>query len=133
MFVNRVWQNLMGQGLVRTAGDFGLAGLPPDDPELLDWLASEFVENKWSVKQLVRKIVLSASYQQAAPLISVPEGLAYAVRQPRRLRRASSFVTRCYASAWHSDRQVGWSGNLAGYIRREVLEANLGTYWMTTN
>ncbi len=66
VLVNRVWQQLMGQGIVRTPGDFGLAGIPPQDDALLDWLATRFIEDGWSVKRLVRTIMQSATYQQAA-------------------------------------------------------------------
>jgi hypothetical protein len=71
----------MGRPLVATPNDFGLAGSPPDDAALLDWLASEFVANGWSVKKLVRTIVTSATYQQA----SSPATEHFAFRKPRRL------------------------------------------------
>jgi hypothetical protein len=64
VFVNRVWQALFGRGIVTTPGDFGLRGEPPTHPELLDLLASTFMADGWSVKRLVRRIVLSASYRQ---------------------------------------------------------------------
>jgi hypothetical protein len=66
VLVNRLWQHHFGQGLVRTPGDFGLRGSPPSHPELLDWLAWEFVRSGWSVKQLHRLILLSAAYRQAS-------------------------------------------------------------------
>jgi len=62
--VNRIWLLLFGQGLVRTPRDFGTRGEWPTHPDLLDWLAVEFVESGWDLKQLVRQIVLSATYQQ---------------------------------------------------------------------
>jgi hypothetical protein len=64
VFVNRVWQQHFGHGLVGTPNDFGLAGARPTHPELLDWLADEFVRGGWSVKRLHRLIVMSASYRQ---------------------------------------------------------------------
>lgn len=64
--VNRIWQELFGQGLVKTAEDFGVMGARPSHPELLDWLAATFVENGWSRKKLIRTIVLSETYQQAS-------------------------------------------------------------------
>jgi hypothetical protein len=66
VLVNRVWQNHFGQGVVATANDFGLAGAKPTHPELLDWLASEFMREGWSLKQLQRLIVTSATYCQAS-------------------------------------------------------------------
>lgn len=62
VMVNRVWQHLFGEGLVRTADNFGATGELPTHPELLDDLAARFVESGWSVKKLVREIVLSRSY-----------------------------------------------------------------------
>jgi hypothetical protein len=61
--VNRVWQHLLGRGLVRTVNDFGVNGARPSHPELLDHLAGRFVSRGWSVKQLVREIVLSRTYR----------------------------------------------------------------------
>jgi hypothetical protein len=64
VFVNRVWGALMGRFLVDTPSDFGLQGVPPTHPELLDWLAWDFIDNGWSVKHLVRRILTSQTYQQ---------------------------------------------------------------------
>lgn len=66
VMVNRVWQHLFGNGLVATPSDFGRNGAPATHPELLDWLATEFVRQKWSVKSLIRVIVQSAAYRQTS-------------------------------------------------------------------
>jgi len=66
--VNRLWQWLWGEGLVRTPDDFGMQGERPDNPELLDWLACEFVESGWDVKHIQRVIVTSAAFRQASRL-----------------------------------------------------------------
>lgn len=63
--VNRVWHHLMGRGIVATPGNFGRNGSPPTHPELLDWLAVDFMENGWSVKRLIRTIMTSSVYRQA--------------------------------------------------------------------
>jgi mono/diheme cytochrome c family protein len=64
--VNRFWQEVFGNGIVRTSGDFGIAGDQPTHPELLDWLALEFQENGWDVKHLFRLMLTSATYRQSA-------------------------------------------------------------------
>ncbi|MBL8223325.1 MAG: DUF1553 domain-containing protein, partial [Bryobacterales bacterium] len=64
--VNRVWQTYFGTGLVSTSEDFGLQCEPPSHPELLDWLAVEFMEQGWSMKKLHRLIVTSATYRQSS-------------------------------------------------------------------
>ena len=64
--VNRIWQQHFGIGLVDTPNDFGLNGSRPSHPELLDWLASDFIRSGWSLKALHRRILLSATWQQAS-------------------------------------------------------------------
>jgi hypothetical protein len=73
-FVNRVWQNYFGTGLVDTPEEFGTQGARPSHPELLDWLAVEFMDAKWSIKHLHRLIVTSATYRQSSRV--TPELLA---------------------------------------------------------
>jgi mono/diheme cytochrome c family protein len=64
--VNRIWANLFGEGIVRSLADFGTQGERPTHPELLDWLASEFVRLRWSRKALIKTIVMSATYRQSS-------------------------------------------------------------------
>jgi len=64
--VNRMWQEVFGRGIVRTSEDFGTQGDQPTHPELLDWLAAEFMERGWSMKQMVRLMVTSAAYRQSS-------------------------------------------------------------------
>ncbi len=85
--VNRLWQSLFGRGLVATPDDFGSQGDRPSHPELLDWLATEFIRSGWDVKALLKTIVLSQTYQQrsfstADQMADDPENIALA-RGPR--------------------------------------------------
>jgi hypothetical protein len=66
VMVNRLWQHHFGRGIVPTSSDFGAAGERPTHPELLDWLATEFIRRGWSIKQMQRLIVTSAAYRQSA-------------------------------------------------------------------
>jgi hypothetical protein len=70
VFVNRVWFEIFGQGIVTTLEDFGVKGERPTHPELLDSLAVEFMENGWSLKKLVRRIVTSRTYRQSSTVTS---------------------------------------------------------------
>src|SRR6185312_16292091 len=66
VMVNRIWYWLFGRGIVATVDNFGRLGEKPTHPELLDYLATRFVENGWSIKKLIREIVLSSAYQQSS-------------------------------------------------------------------
>jgi len=66
VFVNRIWQQFFGRGIVKTSGDFGMQGELPTHPALLDWLAVDFSGNGWDIKRLVKQIVMSATYRQSA-------------------------------------------------------------------
>ncbi len=65
VFVNRIWNEFFGRGIVKTVGDFGMQGELPSHPELLDWLAVDFMENGWNIKRLVKMIVTSTTYRQS--------------------------------------------------------------------
>ncbi|MEO5803366.1 MAG: DUF1553 domain-containing protein [Verrucomicrobiota bacterium] len=66
VMVNRIWQHHFGEGLVKTPSDFGINGARPSHPELLDWLATEFVRSGWSIKHIHKMIVLSSTYRQCS-------------------------------------------------------------------
>ncbi|MBL7697483.1 MAG: PSD1 domain-containing protein [Chitinophagaceae bacterium] len=65
VFVNHIWQDIFGRGIVKTSGDMGMQGELPSHPQLLDWLAVDFMENGWNIKRLIRSIVLSSTYRQS--------------------------------------------------------------------
>jgi hypothetical protein len=93
--VNRFWQGLFGQGLVRTSEDFGTQGDRPAHLELLDWLASEFMRGGWSMKRIQKTIVMSATYRQSsrsrAELQAKDPGNALLARQSR-LRLSAELI-----------------------------------------
>ncbi|MEQ8790383.1 MAG: DUF1553 domain-containing protein [Pirellulaceae bacterium] len=109
--VNRLWSQLFGRGLVRTPEDFGRQGEPPTHPELLDWLADEFVHSGWSRKRLVRLIVTSHTYRQTSQVNALqrerdPENLLLA--RQNRLRLPAELVRDQYlAAAGLLNRRVG--------------------------
>jgi hypothetical protein len=99
--VNRWWNDMFGAGIVRTPEDFGTQGERPTHPELLDWLAVELVENGWSMKRLLRLIVLSAAYGQssavsAASLTADPDG-RWLSRAPRFRLPAEAVLDNAFA------------------------------------
>lgn len=69
--VNRYWMMLFGEGLVRSVGDFGAQSTPPTHPELLDWLAVDFVESGWNVKRMLKQIVMSKTYRKSSKIESM--------------------------------------------------------------
>ena len=66
VFVNQMWQEFFGKGIVKTSGDFGLQGDAPSHPELLDWLAHDFMTHNWDIKRLVKQILTSSVYKQSS-------------------------------------------------------------------
>ncbi len=95
VFVNQLWQEFFGTGLVKTTGDFGMQGNLPTHPALLDWLAADFMEHNWDIKRLVKQMLLSATYRQSSAV--TPQHLAidpdnlYLARSPR-LRFKAEFI-----------------------------------------
>ncbi len=111
VFVNRVWHWLFGAGLVRTVDTFGMTGEPPSHPELLDHLAAQFVRDGWSVKKLIRAIMLSQAYQlssenQAAAAAIDPENRLL-WRMNRRRLDAEALRDAILAVSGTLDRRAG--------------------------
>src|SRR5207248_739227 len=105
VMVNRLWQQHFGVGLVATSNDFGAQGAPPTHPELLDWLAVEFVESGWDLKHLHRLMVTSAAYCQDS---------AVDARNPGHVRALA--VDRDNDLLWHARRR-----RLEGEAIRDTL------------
>ena len=76
VIVNRVWQHLLGRGIVASSDNFGVLGVKPTHPELLDYLADEFVRDGWSLKRLIRRIMLSSTYRMASARREPPAAVA---------------------------------------------------------
>jgi len=76
VMANRIWHYHFGRGIVPTTSDFGKVGVPPSHPQLLDWLASDFLASGWSVKQMHRRIMLSQTYQQSSATETNPQANA---------------------------------------------------------
>jgi hypothetical protein len=119
VFVNRVWHWLFGVGLVPSVDNFGARGELPTHPELLDHLALRFVEEGWSVKKLIRAIVLSRTYQLSSnpqsavrnPQLQDPENRFFSRHQRRRLE-AEEIRDTIVAASGQLDRTMGGSTNV---------------------
>jgi len=117
VIVNRTWHWLFGSGIVRTVDNFGTTGELPSHPELLDQLALSFVQDGWSVKQLVRRIVLSRTYRQSAIGLSQrddPENRLFGRANRRRMDAESIRDTMLMVSGQMSMEQGGktYKGNI---------------------
>ncbi|MFO0798714.1 MAG: DUF1553 domain-containing protein [Gemmataceae bacterium] len=108
VIVNRLWQHHFGRGLVATPNDFGLKGARPSHPELLDWLATELVTNRWSLKHLHRQMVLSATYRQAQAAAHPADwDNKLLSRMPRRRLEAEAVRDSVLAAAGTIHHQLG--------------------------
>jgi len=105
--VNRVWEQLFGRGLVATAEDFGTRGGAPTHPELLDWLANEFVRERWSLKQLLRTIVGSATSAMRGGSSSTPRTRCSRAPRADACRRSSCATTRSRSPACSTRASAG--------------------------
>jgi hypothetical protein len=111
VMANRVWQWHFGQALAPTPNDLGRQGLPPSHPELLDWLASELVENGWSLKHLHRLLVLSSTYRQSA------------VREPKALKAYPQNILLAGFPRHRLEAEVVWDHlhAAAGTLNRKIF------------
>jgi hypothetical protein len=136
VLVNRLWQYHFGRGLVGTPSDFGIRGERPTHPELLDWLATEFMASGWSVKQMHRLILTSAVYQQSAVhrQLADPENRLLA-RFPVRRLDAEAIRDSLLAVSGRLDQRLGGPGKTSGsrrsvylFARRNLRDPFLATF-----
>ncbi len=113
VMVNRLWQHHFGEGIVRTPNNFGKLGVPPTHPELLDYLALQFIRGGWSIKAMQRQIMLTAAYQQSsepdpAAYKADPDNLLFG--RVNRQRLGSRGDARYIAGGHRNARSGRWAG-----------------------
>ncbi len=111
VFVNLIWQEIFGTGIVKSAGDFGMQGDLPSHPELLDWLAVDFMENGWDIKRLLKQILSSATYRQSAVVkdkhLKIDPANTYLARAPRLRLAAENIQDLVLASSGLLHQELG--------------------------
>ncbi|PZX54772.1 PSD1 and planctomycete cytochrome C domain-containing protein [Algoriphagus chordae] len=126
VFVNLMWQEIFGQGIVKSAGDFGMQGDLPTHPELLDWLAVDFMENGWDIKRLLKQILSSATYKQSAVItekhLNTDPANLYLARAPRLRLPAENIQDLVLASSGLLVRKLG-GPSLKPYMPEGIWEA----------
>jgi len=133
VIVNRVWHYHFGSGIVSTPSDFGKNGTPPSHPQLLDWLASEFIDNGWSLKWLHREILSSSTYQQASlprtkPLAKDGESRLLWRFPPRRLEAEA--IRDCVL---HASGALNLQAGGPGFSLFEINHENVHHYFPKEN
>ena len=161
VFVNRLWQELFGKGIVATSEDFGNQGSIPTHPELLDWLAVDIREQQWNMKYMLKKLVLSATYRQSSAVnnqqrMADPENI-YLARGSRYRMNAEMIRDNVLASSGLLNTEIGgpsvkpyqpegiWDevsvGDKSGYrgetsyimdTGTQIYRRSLYTYWRRT-
>lgn len=126
VFVNLMWQEIFGQGIVKTAGDFGMQGDLPTHPELLDWLAVDFMENGWDIKRLMKQILTSSTYRQSAVItekhLNTDPANLYLARAPRLRLPAENIQDLVLASSGLLVRKLG-GPSVKPYMPEGIWEA----------
>ena len=133
VMVNRIWQHHFGRGLVRTPNDFGSHGDLPTHPDLLDWLAVEFAERGWSIKEMHRLIMLSNTYRASS--VASQQGLAqdpdnrYLGRMSRRRLDAEAIRDSILAVSGALNLKMGGVGVIPPLTSEEILAARMPHLW----
>ncbi|GAB3225271.1 PSD1 domain-containing protein [Algoriphagus aestuariicola] len=111
VFVNLIWQEIFGKGIVKSSGDFGMQGDLPTHPELLNWLAADFMENGWDIKRLLKQIMLSSTYRQSAAItkdhLKIDPDNLYLSRAPRLRLPAENIQDLVLASSGLLHTEIG--------------------------
>jgi hypothetical protein len=132
VMVNRIWQQHFGEGLVRTPNNFGKMGERPTHPELLDWLATEFVKSGWSIKAMHRLIMNSQTYQMTsadvAANVAIDRENRYLWRMPRRRLEGEAIRDSIMAMARNLDLTVGGPAVLP-YIDPALFQSSSKRTW----
>jgi hypothetical protein len=132
VMVNRLWQHHFGEGIVRTPGNFGKLGEPPTHPELLDWLAVEFVERGWSIKAMHRVMMLSDSYQRSSAAIAanltIDAENRYLWRMSQERLEAEAMRDQILAVAGSLDRTLG-GPCVFPYISPDLFQSSTQRTW----
>ena len=132
VMVNRIWQHHFGEGLVRTPSNFGKLGERPSHPELLDWLAVEFIERGWSIKQMHRLMMTSQAYQMASDDIAANAALdpenKLVWRMPRVRLEAEIIRDQILAVAGNLDRSLG-GPCVYPYIDPKLFQSSTKRTW----
>ena len=132
VMVNRIWQHHFGEGIVRTPSNFGKLGDRPSHPELLDWLATEFVDRGWSVKAMHRLMLTSEAYQMAsrdiAANVAIDPENRFFWRMPRQRLEAEILRDEMLAVAGTLERTLG-GPNVYPYIDPDLFEVSSRRNW----
>ncbi|EPR71439.1 PSD1 and planctomycete cytochrome C domain-containing protein [Cyclobacterium qasimii] len=144
VYVNRIWQEIFGTGLVDTPGDFGLQGNLPTNQALLDWLAVDFIDNGWDIQYLLKKIMLSATYQQSsnvnAESFEKDPDNRFLARFPRRRLKAEEIRDLVLATSGLLNDEVGgpsvktyqpeglWEAATSGRGNLSIFQLDTGQY-----
>ena len=132
VMVNRIWQHHFGEGIVRTPSNFGKTGMQPSHPELLDWLALEFIDSGWSVKHMHRLMLMSEAYRMAS--LDIPENLekdatnTYFWRQSRNRYEVEVIRDQIMAVAGTLNRTVGGPA-VRPYINPSLFQSSTDRTW----
>ena len=135
VMVNRVWQHHFGAGIVRSANDFGRQGDRPTHPDLLDWLAVEFADRGWSLKQMHKLIMLSSTYRSSSlaserDLEVDPDNL-YLARMNRRRLDADAIRDSVLSVSGSLNLKMGGVGVIPPLTKEEILAARMPHLWPT--